>query len=40
MLKPGFVAHLVLIVGIAVLLPASAATRSTRSNKTFFGAHH
>ena len=34
MLKPGFVAHLVLMVAIAVLLPASAATRSTRSNKS------
>jgi penicillin-binding protein 2 len=34
MLKPGFVAHLVLIVSIAVLLPASAATRSTRANKS------
>jgi len=33
MLKPRFVAHLVLIVSIAVLLPASAATRSTRANK-------
>ncbi|MGO9439231.1 MAG: penicillin-binding transpeptidase domain-containing protein [Terriglobales bacterium] len=33
-MKPGFVAHLVLMVAIAVLLPASAATRSTRSNKS------
>ncbi len=34
MLKPGCIAHLVLIVGIAVLLPASAAASSTRSSKT------
>ncbi|MGA9207603.1 MAG: penicillin-binding transpeptidase domain-containing protein [Terriglobales bacterium] len=37
MLKARFVAHLVLIVCIAVLLPASAATRSTRANKNSSG---
>jgi membrane carboxypeptidase/penicillin-binding protein len=34
MLKPALIAHLVLIVGVAVLLPGSAAASSTRSNKT------
>jgi beta-lactamase class D len=34
MSKPGFIAHVVLIVGVAVLLPASAAASSTRSSKT------
>ena len=33
MRKPAFVAYLVLLIGIALLLPAHAATRSTRSNK-------
>jgi cell division protein FtsI/penicillin-binding protein 2 len=34
MLKQGVVAHLVLMICLAVLLPASAAARSTRSSKT------
>ncbi len=34
MAKPGFIAHLVLIVGVAVLLPGRAAASSTRSSKT------
>ncbi len=33
MLRKGLVAHLVLIAGIAVLVPARAAARSTRTSK-------
>ena len=33
MLKTAFVAHFVLMVGVAVLLPSSAAARSTRTSK-------